>query len=126
MVDTMAKENIRKFEEIIQKDSSIQERIRSASEAYVHMGKTADERAFFDEVIAPIAADCGVPFTYDEVVDVKDNMGELDESELEAVAGGKWAMCIFLGFSSDVSAEANRDECHACAYVGVGILDFTR
>jgi hypothetical protein len=122
----MAKENIKKFEEMLQSDAELRDKIKASSEAYVHMGKEADERAFFEEVIAPVAEGCGAPFTYDEVVELKSQMGEISEEELESVAGGKWAFCIFLGVSSDVSAEANTNECHACAYVGIGILDFTR
>ena len=50
---------------------------------------------------------------------------KLDKEELENVAGG-FALCLFVGVSTDVSAEANRDECHACAFIGVGMIDCTR
>ena len=45
---------------------------------------------------------------------------ELDDADLDAVAGG-WAICLTLGASNEVSATcASNVEGHACAYVGFG------
>lgn len=113
----MAQENVLKFEQLLQGDEALQAQLREAAEAYA--GDKSDERAFFDAAVAPIAEQAGLPHTFDEVVAVKDS-SELDDAELDAVAGG-WSVCLTLGVSSDVSATcASNVEGHACAYVGVG------
>jgi len=114
----MAHENALKFEKLLQGDGALQAKLAQAAEAYV--GDKSDERAFFDAVVAPIAEEAGLPHTFDEVVAIKDSR-ELDDAELDAVAGGEWSICLGLGASSDVSATcASNVEGHACAYVGVG------
>jgi len=114
----MAQENVFEFEKLLQGDEALQAKIAQAAEAYA--GDKSDERAFFDAVVAPVAAQAGLPHTFDEVVAAKDNR-ELDDAELDAVAGGEWSVCLVLGASSDVSATcASRVEGHACAYVGFG------
>ena len=100
----MAKENIKKFENLMISDESLIARFNEASKSYV--GDVNDERAFFDKVIAPIAEEAGVPFTFDELVKAKDNLGELDESELAAVSGGS-GFCFLVGYSEGPEAQMN-------------------
>ena len=109
--------NVEKFEELLRSDEGLQAKLRAATEAYA--GDTSDEQAFFDAVLAPIAAEAALPFTYDEVVAAKDDE-ELDDAELDAVASGT-GYCIFIGGSDDVESGCNEIEGHACAYIGVGV-----
>lgn len=82
----MAQENVMKFEKLLQSDKALQDRLNDATSAYA--GDKADARAVFDAVIAPLAAEAGMPFTYDEATAAADYAKELDEAELEAFAGG--------------------------------------
>lgn len=109
--------NIDKFEELLRSNEGLQSKLRAATEAYA--GGMSDERAFFDAIVAPIAAEAALPFTYDELVAAKDNL-EIDDEELDAVAGGT-GYCIFIGGSDDVESGCNEIEGHACAYIGVGV-----
>ena len=83
----MARENVMKFEELLQGDKTLQAKLNEATAAYT--GDKADVRAVFDAVVAPLATEAGMPFTYDKAIAVGDEAKELDDSELEAFAGGK-------------------------------------
>lgn len=82
----MARENVLKFEKLLQDDKELQAKLDEATSAYA--GDKADERAVFDAVIAPLAAEAGMPFTYDEVTAVAEDAKEIDDADLEAFAGG--------------------------------------
>ncbi len=59
------------------------------------------------------------PRTFDEVVAAKDSR-ELDDAEIDAVAGD-WTVCLGPGVSNEVSATcASNVEGHACSYFGFG------
>lgn len=75
-----------KFEKLLQGDEALQVRLNEATSAYE--GDKADARAVFDAVVAPLAAEAGIPFTYDEATAVADYTKELDEADLDAFAGG--------------------------------------
>lgn len=90
----MAQENVMKFEALLQSDKALQAKLNEATEAYA--GDKDDARAVFDAVLAPLAEEAGMPFTYDEATTVADDARELDEAELEAFAGGK------VGFSGGI------------------------
>jgi len=82
----MAQENVMKFEELLQGDEALQAKLNEATEAYA--GDKADARAVFDSVVAPLAEEAGMPFTYDEATAVADDAKELDDADLEAFSGG--------------------------------------
>ncbi len=113
----MAQENALSFEKLLRGDEMLQAKLAEAAKAYD--GERSDERAFFDAVVAPIAEEAGFPHAFDEVVSAKGNR-ELDDAELDAVAGGG-GFCFIIGVSTDVEAHCYTENGYACAYVGVGI-----
>ena len=119
----MSIENLNAFEQKLREDSELQAELQSALDAFE--GDRCDERAIFDATIGKIAAGIGLPFSFDDVVESRSSSMELSDDELDAVAGGG-GFCFIIGVSSDVEDECGRDEGHACAYVGVGIIDMTR
>ena len=66
----MSEEQLKAFWEAVQADTSLQEKLRAATDA---------------DSIASIAKEAGFEITADEV---KEAQGELSEEELKAVAGG--------------------------------------
>ena len=60
----MAQENVAKLVELIRSDEALQAKLKEAFEAYD--GPKDDERAVFEATIAPIAAEAGLPCTYEE------------------------------------------------------------
>lgn len=120
----MSRENVYQFETLLNEDGSVRERLKELAEAYG--GDREDERAVFEAVIAPLAEEVGLPYTYDEVIEFareKDDDEDLTPDELKAMSGGSY--CVSLGFNDQVSADACNMEsigACACAYAGVGIL----
>jgi len=97
----MAQENVMKFEELLQGDKALQAKLDEATEAYA--GDKADARAVFDAVVAPLAEEAGMPFTYDEAATVADDAKGLDDADLEAFTGGG------IGFSGGVGIGACKE-----------------
>ncbi len=94
----MSKENVMKFEERAAKEKELQEKMEAAAKAYE--GDQSDEKAVFEAVIAPVAKEAGLEFSFEEAAEVqKEAMdGEIDLSEMKAVAGGALGgFCIFVG-----------------------------
>ena len=77
--------NINQFEEMLRSDETLQAKLAEAEKAFA--GDKADEKAFFDAVIAPLAAEVGLPFTFEDMSELFDSRA-LNDAELEAVAGG--------------------------------------
>ena len=115
----MSKDNAIKFIELLTSDSDIQEELRDATAAY---DGPKEEREVFDAVVAPIAAQAGLPFTFEEGVAASGVGRDLSEEELDAVAGG-WGACYFIGASNEPDAWTCDDTLGgtgaACAYAGV-------
>ena len=120
----MALENVRKFEELINGDEALQARLRELTECFD--GDSRDPRAVFEAVVSPLAAEAGLPYTYDEAfeyVEQKDDDEDLTADEVKAVAGG-YTACGIIGFG-DVDANACAGEyvgAGACAGIGIGIM----
>ena len=96
----MAKENVKAFFEALSKDESIQQALKAKELAYT--GIKEDREAIVKEVLIPVAEEAGYDFTLEELKEFEKGMrpeGELDENELEAVAGGveDWGVCVFAG-----------------------------
>ncbi len=72
----MSKENLAKFMQHLQLDPSLQQKLAAAPDK---------EQA--SRLAVELGAELGLEFTLAEVLDL-DYSGELDESELDAVAGG--------------------------------------
>lgn len=112
--------NVEKFEELLRSSEELQARLRAATEAYE--GDKADERAVFDAVVAPLAAEAGLPFTYEEGAEYAASGKGLSDAELDAVAGGG-AFCFILGVGERVDACVTEYlGANACEVVGVGLL----
>jgi hypothetical protein len=103
----MAKDNIRKFYETVATDEVLKTRLSELFKPY--QGQEIDpskKAALVEELVLPIAAEKGFLFTIEELREYEKEMAqtsmshELDDSELEAVAGGIGAMaggCYFIG-----------------------------
>ena len=116
--------NVERFEELLRSDEGLQAKLRAATDAYE--GDRSDERAVFDAVVAPLAAEAGLPFAFEEAKAAAEDGATLSDAELDAVAGG--GCFIFgLGGGSD-GANACSDKSSgagACAGVGVGFLSWS-
>ena len=96
-----------------------------AQESY--NGDLNDRQTIVEKVFLPIAKEAGFDFTAEELKAAeREQMEEkgISEEELENVSGG-FGMCLFVGFSTNVSAAGMTDGedimGHACAYVSVGL-----
>ena len=96
----MANENVNSFFEAMTKDESIQQALKEKELAYT--GAKDDREAVIKEVLIPVAEAAGYTFTVEDLKEYEEGKqvnGELNEDELEAVAGGlTWGLCIMLGF----------------------------
>ena len=96
----MAKENIKAFFEALSKDEALQKALEEKELAYT--GAKEDRETVVAEVLIPAAKAAGYDFTAEELKEFDNGMrpeGELDESELESVAGGlTWGVCVLYGF----------------------------
>ena len=110
--------NVQKFEELLRSDEALQAKMRELAAAYD--GDEGDERAFFEAVMAPLAKEAGLPFTFEEGTQFVLSGRVLDDAELDAVAGGSG--CWLIGGNNGPDPDACSEEVYganACAYVGV-------
>ena len=119
----MAAENASKFEKLLREDEALRAKMEAAFKAFE--GDTSDEKAVFDATVAPLAAEAGLPYTFEEAVESTQTR-ELDDAELEAVAGGSW--CIIIGGGHDRDSNTVDTEngvgvtgFGTCEYVGIGL-----
>lgn len=119
----MAVENVGKFEELLRSDEGLQARLRAASEAY--QGDKEDGRAVFEAVVAPLAAEAGLPFTLEETDEYAASGHHLEDTELDAVTGGEFGYCFVIGGNDDPDAWACAHGdfgIGACTYIGIGVI----
>ena len=128
----MAKENAKKFEELLTSDENLQTKLRAAADSYT--GDKKDEKAVFDAVIVPLANEANLPFTYEEAREYAMENRELSLDEGNAAAGGNADVdggagyCTVIGFNGEPEAEyceVGKEDAAgfgACAYIGVGFL----
>lgn len=103
----MAKEDIRRYRDLLLTDEEFQKKFAAAAEAY--KGEQT-EQAVFENVMLPLGKEYGLSATYDEFKEYTaafsgDTSGELSEDELSQVAGGKdsggggliWTKCMLVG-----------------------------
>jgi len=122
----MAVENASKFEKLLREDKELQAKLEVAIEAFD--GDKSDEKAVFDATVAPLAAEAGLPYTFEEAVESTQSR-ELDEGELEAVAGGSWCVIIGGGHDKETNTVTTKNGVGVtgfgtCKYVGVGLGNF--
>ena len=67
----------------------------------------AVEQAFFDATIGKLAEEAGLPFTLEEGREFAAVEQELDDAELDAVAGGT-ALCYVIGIADGIEARCIR------------------
>lgn len=119
----MAAENVSRFEKLLREDEALKAKMEAALKAFE--GDKSDEKAVFDATVAPLAAEAGLPYTFEEAI-ASTQARELDDGELEAVAGGSW--CIIIGGGQDNDSNTVDTEngvgvtgFGTCKYVGIGI-----
>ncbi|MBQ6523373.1 MAG: hypothetical protein IJI12_01795 [Atopobiaceae bacterium] len=108
--------NAKRFEELLRSDEAMQAKLKAAIEGYE--GDKTDEREAFDSVVAPLAAEAGLPFTFEEGLASAEEGAELSDAELDAVAGGD-GFCVLAGLTDDVDAESGYGVVRACAILGI-------
>lgn len=110
--------NAEQFERLLLSDEALQAKLRAAADAFEGDRKNEDE--VFDAVIAPLAAEVGLPFSREEGRAFVASGAELSDEALEAVAGGG---CFIFGFQEDIDACLDESlGMTACSNIGVGIL----
>ena len=123
----MAVENVKAFFEVLSKDEAIQQALKAKEAAYT--GSKEDRDAVVEAILLPVAKEAGYEFTLEELKKFAKSMwpeGELDEAELEAVAGGG-GFCLILGFGSQedtLVSESNHVGAGTCSGVGIGFGAF--
>ncbi|KUO78712.1 MAG: hypothetical protein APF81_20160 [Desulfosporosinus sp. BRH_c37] len=103
----MAKENVKKFYEAVVADEGLRTRLNELDKQYQGEAKDEKKRVMLAEkLVLPIAAEIGFSFTMEELRQYEEEMvqasanRQLDNNELEAVAGGAAAgvgYCSGLG-----------------------------
>ena len=95
----MTNQNVKAFIEALSQDESIQKALKEKEMAYT--GIKEDRETFMEAVVIPLAKEVGYEFTLKDLKDFEKGMrpqGELDEDELESVAGGTtWGLCVLGG-----------------------------
>jgi len=110
--------NAKKFEELLRSDEALQEKLRAAAEAYT--GDASDEQAVFEAVVAPLAEEAGLPFTYEEAQKLASGSEGPSLDDLDAAAGGGGCF-IFGGGDGKESCGSDRFGATACMSGGPGI-----
>lgn len=108
--------NVRKFEELLRSDETLQEKLRAATEAWE--GSRDDERAVFEAVVAPLAEEVGLPFSFEEAVEFAKGDQALSLDDLDEAAGG---FCLAVGVSEGLGACAKMKSTGATACGGIGV-----
>ena len=117
----MSLENVRQFEEMLIGDEALQARLRELSGAFGGDGQ--DARALFETVVAPLAEEVGLPYTYDEALEVlpQQSDDDLGADEARAVAAGTGAGCLFIGVGGTTANACSDDESGINACFGLGL-----
>lgn len=118
----MAKENVGKFQELLRSDEELQAKFRAAAEAFE--GDKTDEAASFAAVVVPLAEEAGLPFTLEEARQFMLLGRELNDAELEAVAGGSTCYIVGGGGKPDADINDGGGSGGACAYVGITMANW--
>lgn len=82
----MELDKIQRFKQMVHSNPTLRLRLHRA--VLEHEGLNLSDRALFDAVLAPIARKAGINLTYEEAEAELRNNRELDDDELDAVAGG--------------------------------------
>lgn len=95
----MARENVKLFEEALQKDSDLQAKLKEKEAGYT--GDREDRGKISEEILLPLAAEYGLPFTLEELKaeeEARQKEGAVSEEELESVSGGTlFGVCFLVG-----------------------------
>ena len=86
----------------VKEDQALAKKLQDAEAAYT--GDTSDKEAAFAAVVIPVAAEAGFKFTVEDYKAAFEAEGEASETELDAVAGGKFGevyFCVFGNFNPD-------------------------
>lgn len=100
----------------------VEPRVTAALAAY--KGDRENDKAVFNAVVAPLAEELGMPFTFDEAVEHAAEGVELTREDMDAVAGGT-SFCILIGGSDNEYCEQCEEESYGdndCQYLGIGMF----
>lgn len=112
------KQNFQKFMELVNSDEAIQKKLEEAVKNYT--GEQT-EQAAFENIVVPVAAEAGLPFTME---DFKQSVHELTPDEMNQVAGGRSiGTCHGMGVGwgmPDISEENGTEIGVDCFFIGIG------
>lgn len=95
----MAQENVKLFKEALQKDTALQAKLKEKEAGY--SGDKEDRVKVIEKILLPLAAECGLPFTIEELKaeeEAQQKEGAVSEEELESVSGGQGlGFCFIVG-----------------------------
>ena len=119
----MAVENAIEFEKLLREDEALQAKMEAAFKAFD--GDKSDEKAVFDATVAPLASEAGLPYTFEEALESTEGR-ELDNDELDAVAGGSFCFVIGGGHNRESNTVKTQNGVGVtgfgtCKYVGIGL-----
>ena len=122
----MAKENVAKFYEKLAEDPALAERLQAADKAYAEkhggLGSEIDDatrRKAAEEIVLPIAAEMGLPFTIEELAAYEEEQlaaMEVSDDEMANVAGG-WKPG---GGGPDMGGKKDKAWRVVCCFIGIG------
>ena len=117
-------EGIKKFEELARTDAAFREKLKAAMEKY---SGEESEKAVFENVLVPLAAEYGISATYDEFRAYLEGISdqEMSSDEVKQVAGGVTKggganACFIVGLGGGA---VYSDENGGTVCLGVGIGD---
>ena len=108
----MSLEQVKQFYQMVTTDEAVRMRLNGINEQVAGQALDAESiKEFAEKWILPIAAEYGVPFTYEELKEynetLKNPQGDLSMEELDSVAGGVGAgggICFFVGLAIGIEA----------------------
>ena len=115
----MANEIVGRFEELLKGSEEIQAKLKQLAEAFE--GDKNDAKAVFEATIGKLAAEAGMPFSFEDGAEFANANRVLSDAELEALAGG--GVCYLVGANPSVESECTNNKGTSCAYVGVTMGD---
>ena len=78
--------DVAKFRQLLETNPALRDKVRRAVVDF--NGDKDNDRAVYEAIIAPIAANHGFDLTYEETFGTKTSTRELSDDELELIAGG--------------------------------------
>jgi predicted ribosomally synthesized peptide with nif11-like leader len=97
----MAKQDVLGFYEKLQSDVALQEKIKAAEKSYT--GDKEDKEKIVKDILLSVAKEAGFDISLDDIKEYEASLtkeGEVNDSDLQQVAGGTIGFCVIYGVGS--------------------------